>query len=224
MAPFTAYLESFIGSLLTSQRGRDAQLLTRATPAMSSLPPTMIVISTHGPSPAPLLFEHTPLGDNLFPNLSWSLPADVKAEDVKTYLLVVEDPDAPLPSPIVHGLYHDFLPDKTSVGPDDFLPASTRDTGSEAVGAGPEEHGNTRSDGLAGGFRYGANRKKTVWGGPKPVLGHGPHRYFFQVVALNSKLQDPGESLSKEHLQGGGLDGKVLAWGEWVGTFERKLE
>ena len=68
-----------------------------------------------------------------------------------------------------------------------------------------------------------------MWGGPKPVLGHGMHRYFFQVVGLSERMdwdevegEAGSERLSlavlKEKVQG-----KVVAWGVWIGTFERAL-
>lgn len=209
MAPFSARLEAFIGRRLIKQRGRDAKLLTRANAALKNISPTLAVSSPLGPSESPLLPEHTPLADNRFPTLSWTLPSDVDPAQVHSYLLVVEDPDAPLPSPVVHGLYYGLPAEKTSVGPDDFVPAN-----------------GGQGDDLAGGFRYGANRMKSVWGGPRPVLAHGSHRYFFQVIALKNDLSAGGgdKLLSKKQLLKALVDDNVLAWGEWVGTFERQLE
>jgi hypothetical protein len=56
------------------------------------------------------------------------------------------------------------------------------------------------------------------------VLANGRHRYFFQVVALRENVQAPGGGalLNKEALlRSGFLEGKALAWGERIGTFER---
>ncbi|KAF5879588.1 uncharacterized protein Bfra_006795 [Botrytis fragariae] len=61
---------------------------------------------------------------------------------------------------------------------------------------------------LAGDFNYGANRRKTIWGGPKPVLGHGIHSYLFQVVGLSEEL-DATEKVGRKEL-GGLLEDKVL--------------
>ena len=74
---------------------------------------------------------------------------------------------------------------------------------------------------LKGGFRYGLNRRKMVYIPPRGLLGHGPHRCFYEIVALSepidtSKLSKTGatrEELVKE------LEGKVIAWGEWVGVW-----
>ncbi|CRG87378.1 citrate synthase [Talaromyces islandicus] len=202
---FSASLEAFIGRLLINQRKRDTKLLTRISSVFQSLPPTLVVSSPLGPSPSPLLLEHTPLGGNVFPDLSWTLPSDIDVSQVKEYLLVVEDPDAPLPSPVVHGLYYGLPIEKTSVGPSDFKSA----------------HNYV----VTGGFRYGANRKGCIWSGPRPVLAHGVHRYFFQVIALKAKLSvSENTLLRKEWLLQGLKKDNVLAWGEWVGTFERKPE
>ncbi|TGO46110.1 hypothetical protein BCON_0344g00020 [Botryotinia convoluta] len=85
-----------------------------------------------------------------------------------------------------------------------------------------KKDGDGSSQVLADGINYGVNRRRTIWGGPKPVLGHGAHRHFFQVVGL-SEVLDATEKVKREEL-GGLLEGKVLVWGEWVGTYERKLE
>ena len=208
--PLLARVEAQIGRLLYSSRARDAKLLPRSVPAIYSLSPTITVTSPCGATSSPLLLEHTPIGSNKFPGLSWLLPADLPAEQIAGYLLIVEDPDAPLPDPVVHGLYYDIPAGKSTLAPEDFVVA--KETGEGGA--------------LAGGFRYGANRMHSVWGGPKPVLGHGEHSYFFQLVALkaNLDLKSKGtKPLAKKDLLHGALDdGKVAAWGEWVGVFERQ--
>ena len=126
--------------------------------------------------------------------------------------MVVEDPDAPLPQPVVHGIYYDLPRDKTRLENDDFAPIE-----------GSEEEDRL----LTGGFRYGLNRRRTVWSGPRPVMGHGVHRYFFQIVGLSGPL---GATNKKERgfekqevLEALVEEEKVVCWGEWIGTFERRL-
>lgn len=80
--------------------------------------------------------------------------------------MVVEDADAPLPN--IPGARRDL-------GESDFIPA---DGG---------EKGNGKNI-LEGGFRYGGCWSGKVWSGPKPVLGDGAHRYFFQVIGLKEDL------------------------------------
>ncbi|APA08098.1 hypothetical protein SS1G_00241 [Sclerotinia sclerotiorum 1980 UF-70] len=166
-----AYLEAFLGRIFYSQRGRDAKLISRSIPAITKLPATLLVTSPLGPSPSPLSHSHSQLGANEFPPLSWSLNSHTDSElelrdKIKSFLLVVEDPDAPLPSPVIHGIYYNIPASKTEVRKEDFVQSQS-----------DNQDGNGRL--LAGGFSYGVNRRKTIWGGPKPVLGHGMHRYFF---------------------------------------------
>lgn len=76
---------------------------------------------------------------------------------------------------------------------------------------------------LKGGFRYAKNLRGTVYSGPKPLKGHGEHRYFYFVVALKEGLDvgKMGKVPSKEEL-GSECEGKVLGWGKWIGIAERK--
>ena len=76
---------------------------------------------------------------------------------------------------------------------------------------------------LKGGFRYGKNLRGTVYSGPKPLRGHGEHRYFYFVVALKEGLDEGkmGKVPAKEELVAQ-CEGKVLGWGEWIGVAERK--
>ena len=43
-------------------------------------------------------------------------------------------------------------------------------------------HGKDGGNEVKGGFKFGQNHMGNVYGGPRPVLGHGPHRYLYQVV------------------------------------------
>ena len=50
---------------------------------------------------------------------------------------------------------------------------------------------------------------KSIWGGPKPMLGHGPHRYSFQVVDVGMLGQAPTK-IDMERA----VERKVAAWGQ----------
>ncbi|CAF9931543.1 MAG: hypothetical protein ALECFALPRED_005032 [Alectoria fallacina] len=198
------YVENTLGTLLRSQRGRDEKLF-RKGPAFANLPdPSLSVTSPEcGPSDSPMSSQHGKDGGNQFPTISWELPKS--DTEVKEYVLIVEDPDAPLPSPIAHGVYY-------------AIPASTRSVEAsslEAVG----------SNEVKGGFKFGQNRMGNVYGGPRPVLGHGPHRYFYQVVALREGVDQEGFAAAKATREelARAIEGKVVAWGVWVGVFERKM-
>lgn len=36
--------------------------------------------------------------------------------------------------------------------------------------------------------RYGQTRKSTVYISPRPLLDHGPHGYFFTLIALTASI------------------------------------
>jgi phosphatidylethanolamine-binding protein (PEBP) family uncharacterized protein len=56
------------------------------------------------------------------------------------------------------------------------------------------------------------------YAGPRPVPGHGPHRYAFQLFALDQGLdQSPG--ISPRALSQA-MDGHVIARARLTGTFE----
>jgi Raf kinase inhibitor-like YbhB/YbcL family protein len=57
------------------------------------------------------------------------------------------------------------------------------------------------------------------WSGPCPPRGHGPHRYFFRLHALDGEL-DAGSGAERRELEQA-LAGHVLATAELMGTYER---
>jgi Raf kinase inhibitor-like YbhB/YbcL family protein len=57
------------------------------------------------------------------------------------------------------------------------------------------------------------------WSGPCPPPGHGPHRYFFRLYALDARL-DVGFRAERRQLERA-LAGHVLATAELMGTYER---
>jgi Raf kinase inhibitor-like YbhB/YbcL family protein len=66
----------------------------------------------------------------------------------------------------------------------------------------------------------GANgRGEPGYLGPSPPPGHGPHRYFHELHALDAEL-DLQAGASREQLEQA-LDGHVLGKAQLVGTFER---
>jgi Raf kinase inhibitor-like YbhB/YbcL family protein len=57
------------------------------------------------------------------------------------------------------------------------------------------------------------------YGGPCPPPGHGAHRYFHELFALDTELDLP-EGASREQLEDA-IDGHVLGGAELIGTYER---
>ncbi|KAF6805851.1 hypothetical protein CSOJ01_09207 [Colletotrichum sojae] len=199
------YVEVTLSWLLKSSRAHDSKCF-HASPAFSSHAEQTITVTSPdcGPSPAAFGPEYITEGGGRIPALSWVAPADVE-KDVKEWLIVVEDPDAPLPTPICHGVYGGIAPEKRQVNAQDF-----------------EIEDEARSL-LKGGFYWGKGRREGVYVPPRPLMNHGTHRYFFQVVAL-------GEALDKKMLEGHAtreqvaeaVKGKVLGWGMWIGSCERR--
>ncbi|KAI0481211.1 PEBP-like protein [Xylariaceae sp. FL0804] len=202
----TAILEVALATLFRNAKGRDARsFYTR--PAFEDCPEQTITVRSPdcGPSGARLDVEYTADGAGRFPALAWSAPPGVVADHVREWLLVSEDPDAPLPTPICHGFYSGIPAAKTSVEAQDF----------EVVDA-------TKGT-LKGGFHFGKSRNGSPYIAPRPLMNHGPHRYFYMVVALkeplDAKVRTPQTTRDE---MADAIVGKVLGWGMWVGEAERK--
>jgi phosphatidylethanolamine-binding protein (PEBP) family uncharacterized protein len=195
------YIEYSLSRLFANAKGGDAKLFSKGS-AFSQFPEPTINLECRevGPTGSQLDVEHSADGVGRFPTLSWS----TASPEIKQYLLINEDPDAPLPNPIIHGIYYGIPATKSAISAEDVEAATEQGT-------------------LKGGFRYGKNRRGNVYIPPRPLLGHGPHRYFYTLVALTEPV-DPSklsllptiEEMSRE------IDGKVAGWGEWVGVYERK--
>lgn len=96
-------VEVTLSWLLKNSRGHDAKSFY-ASPAFASHTEQTITVTSPdcGPSPAELGPEYINEGGGRIPALSWVAPQDLEAK-IKEWLIVVEDPDAPLPTPICHG-------------------------------------------------------------------------------------------------------------------------
>jgi Raf kinase inhibitor-like YbhB/YbcL family protein len=130
------------------------------------------------------------VGPNISPALAWHDVPDGVAELV----LIVEDPDAPLRRPVVHLALAGIPPELTSFAEGD-LNENAR-------------HGHGRGS-------FG----RSGYAGPRPVPGHGPHRYVFQLYALSRRLDlAPG---AKPSSIVAAMNGAVLARGRLAGTYER---
>jgi phosphatidylethanolamine-binding protein (PEBP) family uncharacterized protein len=199
------YVERTLSYLTKNRKGYDAQLFTKG-PALSSFPePTITITSPDcGPSDSMLDIDHTQDGKDLIPSLNWTLPSTIPISEVAEYLLVIEDVDAPIGC-IMHAAFYSIPPTKTTLTHEDIQKVDGKGKGNE----------------LKGGFRYAKNLRSTPYSGPKPLKGHGSHRYFFQVLALKEKLGQMTVPAKMAELVSG-VEGKVLGWGSWTGVAERK--
>lgn len=134
-------------------------------------------------------------GENISPALEWSgFP-----KGTKSFVLIVDDPDAPDPNNPriiwVHWVLYNIPANVTS------LPEGARDKN------------------LPNGTLQGLNDwKRTVYGGPCPPIGQ--HRYFFKLYALNIILSDlkyPTTAILESAIKGHILDAAEL-----IGLYQRK--
>ena len=149
------------------------------------------VTSTAFAPNGPIPARHSGEGEDVSPALSWSnLP-----EGTQSVAVFCHDPDAPVISSqgnygFVHWVYYNIPATVTSL----VEGCSTYTTGNNDFG-------------------------DTGYNGPMPPNGHGLHRYFFWVVALDTALAfDAGLSLPQliEKIQP-----HTLGMNRLVGTYER---
>ena len=131
--------------------------------------------------------------DNTSPPLEWT--AVLEAE---TYVLIVEDPDAPREKPFVHWMLWNIPGQLTA------LPANIAKT--------------LHPEGLEGLMQGENTLGEHGWTGMAPPQGHGVHHYHFQLFALNKRL-DFGPNTQLEELVNA-LRGNTIAKGELVGLYE----
>jgi hypothetical protein len=139
--------------------------------------------------------RHTCEGEDVSPPLGWQgAPAETKS-----FVLIVDDPDAPDPEKPkmtwVHWVLYDIPPDADEL---------------------PEDAGN---GGLPKGTREGINDwRRPGYGGPCPPIGR--HRYFHKLYALDTVLGDLGRP-TKQEVEAA-MEGHVLARSELIGTYRKK--
>lgn len=134
-------------------------------------------------------------GTGVSPPLFWTgVP-----EGAERLVLIVEDPDAPTPQPLVHALVWN-------------LPPNDGDLAEGAI----------RADGAGGAAGSDVGRNSYLgegWLPPDPPTGHGPHNYAFQLFALGSGPdvdETPGRGAILR-----AMAGRVLAAGLLTGTYSR---
>jgi Raf kinase inhibitor-like YbhB/YbcL family protein len=138
--------------------------------------------------------RYSAYGENLSPELNWSRGP----EGTKSYAVIVEDPDAPKPMPVVHWLLFNIPADVTHLR--EGVP------GAPALTFPKDARQGTNTRGATGYF------------GPRPP-DSDPHHYHFQVFALDTKLDLKPGPARKELLDA--MKGHVLAQGEIVGVFQK---
>lgn len=136
-------------------------------------------------------------GSNLSPQLSWTAPPPGTAQ----LLLVVEDIDVPIAKPAVHCV---ALID----------PAAAHLEPGALAAKQPGEHVRVLRAVIGRGYH-----------GPAPIKGHGPHRYVFQLFALEAPLGGEPNATPPERARPRALlsavTSPVLGRGRLTGVYER---
>jgi Raf kinase inhibitor-like YbhB/YbcL family protein len=111
----------------------------------------------------------------------------------KSLTLICDDPDAP-GGTFTHWVLYDMAPDTSGL-----------------------------TEGSSGRGKEGINSFGTAgYGGPCPPVGHGPHRYFFHLYALDvDSLGREGSSRKDVEMA---MKNHVLAEGHLMGRYERKRQ
>jgi Raf kinase inhibitor-like YbhB/YbcL family protein len=127
-------------------------------------------------------------------DLSPALEWSGEPAGTRSFALIVDDPDAPAGT-WNHWLLWD-------------IPANTHNV-TQAFKPG--------TMGLSGRNDFG----RTGYGGPCPPKGHGPHRYFFKLYALDLESLGLQEGRKRADLDRA-ISGHVLAVAQFMGRFERQ--
>lgn len=133
---------------------------------------------------------HTCEGADLSPALEWSgAPANAKS-----FVLIMDDPDAPAGT-WNHWLLWD-IPASAHSLPQGFKPGQTGESGTNDFG-------------------------KPGYGGPCPPKGHGPHRYFFKLYALDTESLGLRAGAKRADLDRA-LRNHIVAEAQYMGRYERR--
>jgi Raf kinase inhibitor-like YbhB/YbcL family protein len=146
---------------------------------------------SHG---GPIPKAYTCQGQDISPPLSW----DGVIGGVQSFVLIVDDPDAPDPAApkrvYVHWVLYDIPPDAR-----ELLEGITAES-------------------LPPGAREGKNDWDRVgYGGPCPSIGR--HRYYFKLYALDVSLGDLHTPTKSKVLDA--MEGHILAETELVGLYAK---
>jgi Raf kinase inhibitor-like YbhB/YbcL family protein len=193
-SPLNSTLERAIGRRVRRVRAGDRHLACN-DPRIGATSANILLTSPAFADGAAIPDRHAGvgLGENLSPPLEWSGVPAWTAELV----LVMQDPDAPLPRPLVHLIATGIPSNRGGVGEGYLSP----DVGHR--------------------FAFGCGSFGRVgYVGPRPVRGHGVHRYVFQIFALASRLRVAARADLRATKSA--MSGLVLAHGKLTGTYEHQ--
>ena len=191
------HVPRWLGASLRNVRAGHAKLAI-VQPELRVEAPTIDLSSPAFADGARLPERFTDDGMGVSPPLVWGeVP-----EGTDSLALIVEDPDAPFPHPLVHAIVWK-------------LPASERRLAEGAIVADGSGEADGRDVGRNSFFGEG-------WLPPDPPTGHGSHDYVFQLFALGPTDRagaTPGRGAIVQ-----AMAGRVHAAGLLVGTYSRGEE
>jgi len=188
------HVPEWLGRALSGLRA-GAEKLAIADPELGGGFGTLNLSSPAFADGARLPIRFTADGEGVSPPLVWNgVP-----EGTACLALLVEDPDAPAPQPLVHAVVWGISADSNALAEGEIRADGTGDEDGQDVGRNSY-------------FREG-------WLPPDPPAGHGPHRYAFQLFALSDAealRANPGRGALLSAMRG-----KVLAAGLLTGLYSR---
>jgi Raf kinase inhibitor-like YbhB/YbcL family protein len=125
-------------------------------------------------------------------NVSPELRWNEAPVNTKSFALIVDDPDAPAGT-FTHWVLFDIPADRSSLA-----------EGTSAVG-------------VTGKNDFG----RAGYGGPCPPRGHGPHRYYFTLYALDTASLKLKAGAGRREMEAA-LRSHILAQAKYLGRYERK--
>ena len=156
--------------------------------------PKIMVQSSVFAADAAIPLRYTDYGQKISPPLSWS----ASNADVKSYAIIVDDPDAK-PQLVNHWVLFNIPPDVTQLA--------------EGLPGDPQL---ARPKGASQGV---TTRGVVGYVGPRPPAGDPTHHYHFQFFGLDTVLALPPRRAGRMCLKA--MQGHVISSGELVGTFAR---
>jgi Raf kinase inhibitor-like YbhB/YbcL family protein len=165
-------------------------LLAACAPQATSTPDPFVMTSERFTEGQPIPDKYTCKGQNVSPALAWFN----NPKGVKSFALIMDDPDAPGDTWIHWVLYN--------------IPAETISLPDTLPGQG----------GIAYIGNHGMNTAgNTYYEGPCPPSG--THRYFFKLYALDTVLDFSSSPDAAELTEA--MQGHILAEAELIGTFSK---
>ncbi|MDK2373095.1 MAG: YbhB/YbcL family Raf kinase inhibitor-like protein [Candidatus Korarchaeota archaeon] len=134
--------------------------------------------------------KYTCDGEDISPPLSW----EGQPEGVVSYVLIVEDPDAPIGT-FTHWVMYN-IPGKMTSLPEGVPKQKETELGMQGIN----------------------DFRRVGYGGPCPPPGK-PHRYFFKLYALDSTLDLPPGARKRDVIEA--MKGHVLAQSQIMGIYGR---